>query len=107
MSITPMHKTIKEVLSDTVVFIRIGNFYETYGEDAIIVSYLFNYRIRHNSDIDSCGFPVLALNKVLSVLDRKTINYDVIDKSHNYEEIVKQNYKRKNNELFQWEYFFM
>lgn len=29
-------------------------------------------------------------------MDRKCINYIVIDRSHNYEEEIKQNYKRKN-----------
>ena len=37
-----------------------------------------------------------TINKVLSVLDRKCINYIAIDRSHNYEEEIKQNYKRKN-----------
>ena len=82
-----MHKTIKELFPDYVVLIKIGTFYESYGDDA----------------------------NMLSILDRKCINYLVVDRSHNYEEEFKENYKRKNNykeilkdanNLFGLSYFF-
>ena len=38
-----MHKTLKEAFPDYVVLIKIGAFFETYNEDAKIVSYLFGY----------------------------------------------------------------
>lgn len=31
-----------------------------------MVSYLFGYKIRNLNDTDNCGFPLAALNKVLS-----------------------------------------
>ena len=108
MSMTFMHKSIKELFPNYIVLIKVGNFYEAYQDDSLIVSYLLGYRIRTNMDTSSCGFPVVALNKVLSILDRKSISYDVIDKFHNYEEIVKHNYKRKYKELlFLRGYYFM
>ncbi len=54
-----------------------------------------SYKLR-DGNYKSCGFPSNSLNRVLSILDRKTINYLVLDKSHNYEEEVKEDYKRKN-----------
>lgn len=92
-----INKTIKELFPEYIVFIKIGNFYEVYEDDAIIISYLFGYKIRNINNLNSCGFPLNSINKVLSILDRKTINYIAIDKAHNYEEEVKENYKRKNN----------
>ena len=35
-------------------------------------------------------------NKIISILESKNVNYLLIDKSHNYEEIDKMNYKGKN-----------
>lgn len=32
-----MHKTLKEVFPDYIVFIKTGNFYEAYGDDAKII----------------------------------------------------------------------
>lgn len=48
------------------------------------------------SDDKNCGFPLVSINKVISNLESRSINYILIDKAHNYEEIEKVNYKRKN-----------
>ena len=85
-----------------VLLVKIGKFYESYNHDAYIISYLFNYKMKTLIDGDkNCGFPTNSLNKVLSMLENKSINYIVVDKIHNYEEETKMNFKRKNkyNEL--------
>ena len=57
-----MHKTIKEAFPDYVVLIKIGTFFETYNEDANIMSYLFEYKLRTLIDNNtSCGFILAAL----------------------------------------------
>lgn len=102
MSTIYMIKNIKELLPEYVVLVKIGTFYEVYNNDSYIISYLFNYKIKTLIDGDkNCGFPTGALNKVLSTLENKSINYIVVDKKHNYEEETKMNFKRKNkyNEL--------
>lgn len=102
MSTIYMIKNIKELLPEYVVLVKIGTFYEVYNNDSYIISYLFNYKIKTLIEGDkNCGFPTGALNKVLSILENKSINYIVVDKKHNYEEETKMNFKRKNkyNEL--------
>lgn len=102
MSTIYMIKNIKELLPEYVVLVKIGTFYEVYNNDSYIISYLFNYKIKTLIDGDkNCGFPTGALNKVLSILENKSINYIVVDKKHNYEEETKMNFNRKNkyNEL--------
>lgn len=47
-------------------------FYETYDDDAIILNYLFNYKITGSNRV---GFPNTALNKVLNTLKNKNIDY--------------------------------
>lgn len=41
MSVVNIINTVKEILPDYVVLIKIGTFFETYNDDANIISYLF------------------------------------------------------------------
>ncbi len=50
-----------------------------------------------NSNDKTYGFPLVSINKIISNLEKRCINYILIDKAHNYEEIDKMNYKKKNN----------
>lgn len=103
MPVINMVKNIKDLFSNYVVLIKIGNFYEVYNNDAIIISYLFNYKIKTLSSNDiTCGFPLVSISKVKYILDKKYINYIIIDKAHNYEEIEKNDFKKKNkyNDLY-------
>lgn len=97
MSVINMVKNIKDLFPNYILLIKIGNFYEVYNNDANIISYLFNYKIKNLSNNNiTCGFPLISLNKVKYILDKKYINYLIIDKSHNYEEIEKNDFKKKN-----------
>lgn len=97
MSVVNMVNNIKELFPEYVVLLKIGTFYECYNDDANIISYLFKYKIKTLSSGDkNCGFPLVSYNRVISNLENRNINYISIDKNHNYEEMDKMNYKRKN-----------
>lgn len=97
MSKLNMVGNIKELFETTVVIIKIGTFYEVYNNDAIILSYLLNYKIREVGINDiNCGFPSTALNKVKTKLENEKIDYLIVDKVHSYEEIEKLTYKSDN-----------
>ena len=66
-------------------------FYNCYNEDAIILNYLFGYKIIKDNQ---CGFPINTLNKVINKLEEKKINYQIITKDAN--PIIKD-YKKRNN----------
>ena len=97
MSTIDMIRTMKQVHPDYVILVKIGKFYHAYGKDAYIVSFLFNYQLK-KADINTktTGFPEVALNKVLSVLEDKKISYMVIDRGANYEVTDEENYKQAN-----------
>ncbi len=66
----------KSQYQDYVVLVKSGNFYYSFGEDAFILQYVFNYQIRD----DKVGFPLNAKAKVKSVLNRNNINLiEVVD----------------------------
>lgn len=51
-----------------------GIFFETYDNDAIILNYLFNYKITGSNRV---GFPNTALSKVINTLESKKIDYSL------------------------------
>lgn len=59
----------------TLVLIKVGSFYVSYGMDAFVFSYLFSYQIKN----DKVGFPLTALDKVLVELEDKKLSYLVIN----------------------------
>lgn len=62
---------------------KIGKFYHAFDEDAILLNYLFCYKIVNKK----CGFPENVLQKVLRILREKNIHYLVItDEEEKYTE---------------------
>ena len=71
---------LKKLHNDTLVMIRVGNFYHIYDEDAIIMFYLFKYKINDNKG----GFPIRSLEKVINKLIKNNINYYVDENNFKY-----------------------
>lgn len=74
MKIKEKYEKLKDEKSDVVVLIKVGSFYTTFGNDALILSYLFSYQVKN----DKLGFPLSALDKVLFDLKQKKIHYLVV-----------------------------
>ena len=71
----------------SIVIRKSGGFYQVFDNDALIISYLFDYKIINHK----CGFPLVAINKVINTLEEKKINFIIKDE----EEVVK-NFRNKN-----------
>ena len=71
----------------SIVIRKTGGFYQVFDNDALIISYLFDYKIINHK----CGFPLVAINKVINTLEEKKINFIIKDE----EEKIK-NFKNKN-----------
>lgn len=80
MRLKEFYSNVKDNNEEVVVFIRYGNFYRCYYNDAYIVSYLFNYKL---SDKKSTGFPICNIDKVLSTLKNNNISCIVINGINN------------------------
>ena len=66
---------------------KIGKFYNAFDNDALILHYLFNYKVNNGR----VGFPENSFNKVINTLEDKNINYEVIGK-----EKISNDFKDKN-----------
>ena len=76
----------RELYRDCVVFVKVGAFYNVYFKDAVIVSYLFGYKLKMlDGDVENCGFPEVSLKNVKFLLGEKRISYIVIDEARDYE----------------------
>lgn len=70
MKLVDKYIMYKEKYPNYIILIKCGNFYNTYFDDAILLSCLCNYKIINNK----IGFPVTSLNKVKYYIDnRKTM----------------------------------
>ncbi len=71
--------SIKHEHKECLVLIKNGSFYITFYDDALILNYLFNYKVINNK----VGFPISNLDKVLSKLDSNNISYYIDDNYNN------------------------
>lgn len=94
MGIKNVIEVVKQVHKEEIVFVKIGKFYQVYGKDAYIVSYLFEYKLKKVEEVHMCGFPESSINKVIAKLEDNKINYLILDRRNNYE--VEEIYDNKN-----------
>ena len=69
-----------------------GKFYNSFGDDAIILHYLMGYKIV--AEKGGVGFPETAYNKVINTLDEEEVSYIVYEKENILEE---KNFKKLNS----------
>ena len=49
MSIDTIWNSVKSLYPDYVIFIKIGKFYSVYNQDAYIISYELNYKLKNST----------------------------------------------------------
>lgn len=97
MGIKNMIQTMKLVHKLDIVLVKIGNFYQVYGKDAYIISYLFGYKLKKIENTRMCGFPLSSVNRMIATLENKKINCLIIDRRNNYEVEERADNKNLNN----------
>jgi len=98
-------ETIEKEFPNYVIIFERGGFCNVYHEDSYIIGYLMNYKVKELGDGVTCGFPKNSLNKVISILENKKINYILLDRRHCYEEENKIKYKdNKYSEYYSMSY---
>ncbi len=97
MSVVNMAQNIKNIHPDYMIMYKVGSFYNCYGKDAYIASYLFEYKIRLiENNITVIGFPKNAISKVIAKIEREKINYILIDTKNNYDIDLKEEFGNLN-----------
>src|SRR6187402_3169110 len=91
---TPMmqqHKAIKQKYPDAILLFRVGDFYETFGQDAITASGVLGITLtkRNSGDVSSmelAGFPHHALDTYLHKLVKAGLRVAICDQLENPKE---------------------
>ena len=65
--------------NDYVVIVKTGNFYECFGNDALVLNKLLNYKIKLFKNTLKVGFPVNGIESVKDILKIHSIYYMVIN----------------------------
>lgn len=87
-------KYLKKENDNRCILIKNGYFYQVFNNDALIIKYLFDFKITYlNDDIKRVGFPKTNIDKVINKLDDEKINYTVIDDVDN---IIDKEYDNNN-----------
>lgn len=76
MKLKDKYQQLKKMHPDIMIILLSGSFYVSYGMDALLLAHLFSYHIKD----DKVGFPNVALNKVLDVLQQRHIHYIIMMK---------------------------
>jgi DNA mismatch repair ATPase MutS len=79
MKVIDVYNEVKDKYPKYVIMIKVGNFYEVYNEDGVIVHNLLSYKVRSIGDNKRVGFPIVAYNKVTDCLNKNKINYIIVD----------------------------
>jgi DNA mismatch repair ATPase MutS len=56
----------REIPRGAILMFRLGDFYEMFGEDAIVASPILGATLTHRNDQPMCGVPYHALNNYLA-----------------------------------------
>ena len=80
------------IKKDLIELRKSGKFYNTFGDDAIILHYLTGYKIV--AEKGGVGFPETAYNKVINILENEEISYIVYEKENI---LAKKDYKKLNS----------
>lgn len=78
--------------SEVIELRKSGKFYNTFGDDAIIIHHLMKYKIVPSKG--GAGFPESAYNKVINTLEDNIISYKVYEKDNL---LLEKDYQRLNN----------
>ena len=64
MGIKNVIEVVKQVHKEEIVFVKIGKFYQVYGKDAYIVSYLFEYKLKKVEEVHVLNSSYLAMARM-------------------------------------------
>jgi len=62
-----------------ILLFKCGNFYITINDDANIMNSIFNHKIVDTGNFIKTGFPISSLHKIQLELEKKQINYLIIE----------------------------
>lgn len=89
MKLVEVNNELRNNYKNTVIIMKYGNFYRCFYNNALIMNYIFNYKINETR----IGFPISIINNVINTLDELNIGYLIYNKEND----IKYNIHKDNN----------
>lgn len=96
MKVVDKYNFYKNKYFKFVVLMKVGIFYEAYGEDVYILNNLFNYKIKEVNGVKRVGFPMCSYDRVISKFKSFKINYVIIDD----DEVIRKKFNFNNYDRY-------
>lgn len=61
-------RTKADLPANTILLLRLGDFYEVFGDDAVIAAKAANVALTKRGELKMCGFPYHAIHKYAEAL---------------------------------------
>jgi DNA mismatch repair protein MutS len=90
MSLTPMMKQfheLKEKAKDALLFFRLGDFYEAFYDDALVISKTLNLTLTKRADTPMCGVPHHAADNYIDRLIAKGFKVAIAEQMENPKDV--------------------
>ena len=75
MKLKDKFNRLKQDYRDSLVLIKSGSFFVTFGNDAILMNYFFSYQINN----DKIGFPLSQIDKITNLLKKQKVSLVIVD----------------------------
>lgn len=96
MKVIDKYNLYKNKYSKYIVLMKVGIFYEAYGEDVYILNNLFSYKIKEINGVKRVGFPICSYDKVISKLKCFKINFVIIED----DEVIRKKFNFNNYDKY-------
>lgn len=84
MKMIDRYNEAKKKFSKSIILIKCGIFYETFNDDAYIMRYLFDYKIKNLSNFIMVGFPEKIIENIKDRLKVENISYVVLNDNQQF-----------------------
>lgn len=81
--------------NEYIVLIKVGNFYECFNNDALILNSIFNYKIKRIKNSFKVGFPTSGIDGATKKLKELNLSYIIVN-NDDIKEYNDDNNKYKN-----------
>ncbi len=88
-----LFRQLKLEYQEYLILFKSGSFYVSFDEDAMILNNIFDYKIIELKNNIKVGFPLSLIDKNISIIESKKINYIMIE---NKNIVKKEKYKFNN-----------
>lgn len=84
MKMIDKYNEVKKKFGRSIILIKCGIFYETLNDDAYIMRYLFNYKIKKSPNFIMVGFPEKIVESIKDRLKGENISYVILDDNQQF-----------------------